>query len=169
VDKVGIKLEEKYWNCSCKDCQEKWENEQKHLNHPFYKRVDEVTDEVKVEQIIKGAHKYKEPFNPDSWTNLELVRHQLQELRDAQVYSVGLLDRLEKQEKELIDLRSIYECYKDDVKRFGKLTEYIVENHPEIKAGSFVVDAAIEVINSQNKEIEKLKAAVEYWRAVANG
>ena len=120
--------------CTCYDCEQQRKKEEEHLNHPFYKRVDEVTDEVKVEQIIKGAHKYKEPFNPDSWTNIELVKHQLQELRDAQVYSVGLLDRLEKQEKAMVEL----------------------------------AHASADKVRELEKEIEGLKATLEYWRAVAN-
>lgn len=87
--------------CRCKDCEEKLRREKEHLEHPFYKKVDKVTGEIATEQILKGANKYREPFNPGSWTNKELVKHQLQELRDAQVYGVGLLERLEEQEAEI--------------------------------------------------------------------
>jgi hypothetical protein len=118
--------------CTCYDCEQKRINEERHLNHPFYKKVDEVTDQVKVEQILKGANKYKEPFNPDSWTNKELVWHQLQELRDAQVYSVGLLDRLEKQDAAYKNLLKDYEAAKQEAEywRLRAKTAIVI---PEIK------------------------------------
>lgn len=73
----------------------------KHFNHPFYKKVDQITDEVKEMQIRKGAEKYPEPFTPSSWTGKELAIHALQELRDGQVYVVGLLERIEELEETL--------------------------------------------------------------------
>lgn len=106
-----------YNPCNCKDCQ----NLEKHFNHPFYKKVDEVTDEVKREQIRKGAEKYPEPFNPASWSNKELVIHLLQELRDGQVYGVGLLQRLEDQEKEIGKLELEVDYLRN------RLTEILVE------------------------------------------
>ena len=80
-----------------------------HLNHPFYKRVDKITDEVKMMQIIKGAEKYPEPFTPSSWTGKELAIHALQELRDAQVYVVGMLERIEQLECEVKHWKELYE------------------------------------------------------------
>lgn len=73
----------------------------KHFNHPFYRKVDQITDEVKQMQIRKGAEKYSEPFTPSSWTGKELAIHALQELRDGQVYVVGLLERIEELEETL--------------------------------------------------------------------
>jgi len=73
----------------------------KHFNHPFYKKVDQITDEVKEMQIRKGAEKYPEPFTPSSWTGKKLAIHALQELRDGQVYVVGLLERIEELEEAL--------------------------------------------------------------------
>ncbi|WP_068672302.1 hypothetical protein [Oceanobacillus sp. Castelsardo] len=77
------------------------ENLINHFNHPFYKKVDKITDEVKETQIKKGAEKYPEPFTPSSWTGKELAIHALQELRDGQVYVVGLLERIEELEEAL--------------------------------------------------------------------
>lgn len=45
---------------------------------------------------MKGADKYPETFNPDSWESEELAIHILEELRDAQVYAVAMLDRMNK-------------------------------------------------------------------------
>lgn len=73
----------------------------KHYNHPFYAKVDQITDEVKLMQIRKGAEKYPEPFTPRSWTGKELAIHALQELRDGQVYVVGMLERIEGYEQAI--------------------------------------------------------------------
>lgn len=74
-------------------------NEQ-HLNHPFYKKVDEITAKVAQGQILKGAAKYDEPFDPDSWTGEELGNHALEELRDGQVYVVGMVEKIKGLEQE---------------------------------------------------------------------
>lgn len=73
---------------------------QQHLNHPFYKKVDEITAEVAKGQILKGAAKYDEPFNPDSWTGEELGNHALEELRDGQVYVVGMVEKIKGLEEK---------------------------------------------------------------------
>lgn len=95
-------------HCTCTDCMKKAANIQKHLEHPFYGQVKEYVDEVEHQQILKGAEKYKEPFNPDSWTGDELALHAMQELRDGQVYVTGLRDRIRKLEKELKSLKTCF-------------------------------------------------------------
>ena len=82
------------------------ENLLKHFNHPFYQKVDQITDEVKLMQIRKGAEKYPEPFTPSSWTGKELAIHALQELRDGQVYVVGMLERIEELERFVDELNN---------------------------------------------------------------
>ncbi|MFB4471746.1 hypothetical protein ACDI16_02110 [Oceanobacillus caeni] len=97
----------------------------KHFNHPFYRKVDQITDEVKQMQIRKGAEKYSEPFTPSSWTGKELAIHALQELRDGQVYVVGLLERIEELEDELYDLKeSAYETQMDFLEANGERNRY---------------------------------------------
>jgi hypothetical protein len=76
-------------------------NTEKHLNNPFYKTVKENVEKFAMQQILKGAETYPEPFNPDSWTEEELYEHNMQELADAQNYSTGMFDRLIKQRKEI--------------------------------------------------------------------
>ncbi len=77
------------------------EKQLKHLNHPFYKVVDDITKQVAEEQILKGAEKYPEPFDPFSWNPEELIHHNLQELRDAQVYAVGMYQVLVQMKAEI--------------------------------------------------------------------
>ena len=74
------------------------ENLTKHIHHPFYKKVDKLVEDVRMMQLRKGAEKYPEPFNPSSWTGKGLAIHALQELRDGQVYVVGMLERIEELE-----------------------------------------------------------------------
>lgn len=146
------------------------ENKQKHLEHPFYKRVKNVVDEIEVEQILKGSEKYPEPFNPASWTGKELAWHALQELRDGQVYVVGLLDHIERQEQMTKDNFEVHKALTEKYKRLekefeqernivinlenktDKLGTYLIENYPSEKLIGFAVDIAI----------DKLKRAKEH-------
>lgn len=91
--------------CTCKDCVAAAEKKERFLNHPFYKEVDEFCEEVKKQQILKGAEKYDEPFTPDSWTNDELADHGMQENRDQAVYITGMRDRMRKQEATIKQLK----------------------------------------------------------------
>jgi antitoxin component HigA of HigAB toxin-antitoxin module len=76
------------------------ENEQLHLNHEFYKRAAEYREGERIGQIIKGAHKYPEPFNPFSWSPRQLLQHAMQENVDQGHYIYGLYEWLEKLGKE---------------------------------------------------------------------
>lgn len=76
-----------------------------HFESEFYKEVQRYTEEIAHRQIVKGAFKYPEPFNPDSWTCQELADHAMEENRDQAVYITGMRDRMIKQEnmnKELL-------------------------------------------------------------------
>lgn len=91
--------------CNCSGCEKDTAKREKHLNHPFYQVVDEYTEKIARQQILKGAEKYPEPFNPDSWDGEELADHAMQELRDGQVYVTGMRDRMRKQETQIILLK----------------------------------------------------------------
>jgi hypothetical protein len=110
-----------------------WVVVQDHFNHPFYKKVDEVTEQIKLEQIQKGAEKYPEPFTPDSWTIEQLATHILQELRDAQVYAVGMLDRMEKQKKEI-------ELYKQALEYYATNHSWNIETINEVAKKALEAD-----------------------------
>jgi hypothetical protein len=109
--------------CACKDCVAAAEKKERFLNHPFYKEVDEFCEEVKQQQILKGAEKYDEPFTPDSWTNDELADHGMQENRDQAVYITGMRDRMRKQEAEINKLK------KENSELWAKLTALQIENN----------------------------------------
>jgi chromosome segregation ATPase len=79
--------------CNCVECR----NEEKHVNHPFYSKAREEWVKGQKEQILKGAAKYPEPFNPNSWSNEELFNHCLQENVDQLHYIVGMKERMEEQ------------------------------------------------------------------------
>lgn len=82
-------------------------NEYKHEPQmtPFYKKVKDNFQTTQIGQIVKGAKKYDEPFNPESWTPLELLKHGLEEAVDLTTYLVGLYDKVEELEKENAVLR----------------------------------------------------------------
>lgn len=77
-----------------------------HLSHPYYIKAKEQWEAVRKGQIAKGAEKYDEPFTPSSWSNKELAEHALQENVDQLHYIIGMLERMEEQEIELIKLRN---------------------------------------------------------------
>lgn len=99
------KHEEMRW-CECKGCQEEREAFMKQLSSPFYKEVEAYRGAIRKDQFLKAAKKYKEPFNPDSWTGQELADHAMQENFDQSVYITGLRDRVIKQEQEIDKLKT---------------------------------------------------------------
>ena len=72
--------------CACKSCKEDRKALQRQLDHQFYKDADAFRDEIKAATMRKAAKKYKEPFNPASWTIEELAKHAMAENYDQQNY-----------------------------------------------------------------------------------
>ena len=75
------------------------ENEQKHLDWPFYQKAHEMREHERQAQILKGAYKYPQPFTPSDWSPRQLLSHALQENIDQAHYIVGLYDLLEDMEQ----------------------------------------------------------------------
>jgi len=69
------------------------------MNAPLYKTAREQWLRVHFEQIAKGAAKYPEPLNPESWTQLQLIEHAMQENIDQFHYLCAA------REKELLRVR----------------------------------------------------------------
>jgi len=69
-------------------------NMSNHYNAPLYKTARSEWLRVHQEQIDKGAAKYQEPLNPESWTALELVEHALQENIDQFHYLIAIRMKL---------------------------------------------------------------------------
>lgn len=149
------------------------ENEQLHLDHPFYKRAQHYREIERYEQIIKGAHKYKEPFNPMSWTPRQLLQHAMQENVDQGHYIVGLYEWIEEMENQIANLKQENEVYKargdaysEQLKDVGRLTKFLVEHFPEAgNAGEVSVDVAIELLknyrNFENVVAKERKESAE--------
>ncbi len=72
-----------------------------HMEHPFYKEVNQFWHEVQEGQIRKGAEKYPLPFDPDNWTETQLLQHAMQENVDQAHYMYGLYLKI-KQRDEII-------------------------------------------------------------------
>jgi chromosome segregation ATPase len=71
------------------------------LNHPFYAEANQYRETVRREQVLKGAHKYPEPFTTESWTNQEIIDHAMQENVDQAHYIYAAKERMEELEREL--------------------------------------------------------------------
>jgi hypothetical protein len=72
---------------------------------PFYNKVLNTWRNTQTHQINKGAKKYPEPFNPESWTPKELLNHAMEEAVDLTTYLVGLYTHIENLENEIKRLK----------------------------------------------------------------
>jgi hypothetical protein len=102
-------------------------------SYPFYQRARDLWLETQVDQIIKGLHKYEEPFNPRSWTAEELLKHAMQENVDQQHYLVGLYEHIE-------DLKRANEYFKEENARLRKELEQARHTLPVLKPSYFDLD-----------------------------
>lgn len=91
-----------------------------HLTHPLYKAANFAWQRTQIQQIVKGAEKYPEPLNPDSWTAKQLVEHALQENVDQVHYLVSLGEKVEELEK-------LADKYKEDAIYWKKKYEHSQE------------------------------------------
>lgn len=101
--------------------------------YPFYQRARELWMETQVEQIVKGLHKYEEPFNPRSWTPEELLKHAMQENVDQQHYLVGLFEHIEALKRENTFLKT-------EVERLRAEVEHLKFTLPIKKPSYFDID-----------------------------
>lgn len=96
--------QEKQAVCRCKDCEDERAAIQRQLDHPFYQKVDDFRDEIKAETMAKAAKKYREPFNPASWSIRQLGKHAMAENYDQGNYIVGLMEAAETLEAKVTEL-----------------------------------------------------------------
>jgi hypothetical protein len=98
--------------CRCKDCEKLRNNAAKHLEHPFYSEANKYREQERIGQIVKGSEKYKEPFDPTSWTAKELLSHAMQENVDQGHYIYGLYTKIEALEMELAQAKQEAEYWR---------------------------------------------------------
>jgi hypothetical protein len=79
-----------------------------HLTNWLYKEARMMTEEIRVEQILKGAAKYPIPLGDAEWTPEQLVHHAMQENIDQNHYLVMLLHEIKKLQKELDFYKEYY-------------------------------------------------------------
>lgn len=87
-------------------------NRQEHLDNWVYKEARKFTEEIRTEQILKGAEKYPVPLGDADWTPEQLVHHAMQENIDQAHYLTMLAfeirmlkTKVERLEKENADLK----------------------------------------------------------------
>lgn len=81
-------------------------NRQEHLDNWLYRKAREFTEEVRFEQIIKGADKYPVPLGDADWTPEQLVHHAMQENVDQAHYLTMLRHEIQKLRDENADLKA---------------------------------------------------------------
>lgn len=77
------------------------EKVEEHFGNEFYDKAREAWRDKQVNQVLKGAEKYPETFNPDHWTNVELFEHAAEELVDGWHYLVALKQRTSQLQTKL--------------------------------------------------------------------
>lgn len=113
-------------------------NRAAHREHKLYREAVEMFTATHRAQIDKGAEKYPEPLNPDSWTMHQLIDHSMQEVADQVNYLTALKIKLDdsaagyelkhKVCKEIVKLSTDY--------RNGRINaEYIAERVLELSEG----------------------------------
>lgn len=75
-------------------------------NYPFYERARKLWEKTQEQQIVKGLHKYEEPFTPAHWTSEQLLDHALQESVDLVHYLVGMQEKNIEMHREIHLLRA---------------------------------------------------------------
>jgi hypothetical protein len=95
-------------------CSEQPGRIERHEGNWVYRTAREYTEEVRREQIAKGAEKYETPLGDAEWTALQLVHHAMQENIDQNHYLVMLRheiqklhDIIERQDIEIIRLERL--------------------------------------------------------------
>jgi hypothetical protein len=98
------------------------EQKQKHHRNPIYLESRQAFLSVQESQIDKGADKYPEPLNPNSWTIDELVDHGLMELVDQVHYTVSIRAKARKLRS---DLQTAYKLLNTEGVKRDEIAEII--------------------------------------------
>lgn len=93
---------------------EDWERRKKeHLENWLYREARDVTENIRIEQIIKGAEKYEVPLGDADWTAKGLINHALQENIDQNHYLTMLVFKVHQMELLLKEKDHEMKFYKD--------------------------------------------------------
>jgi hypothetical protein len=94
----------------------------KHLHHPLYKQALNEFAAKQQTQIKKGAEKYDEPLNHESWTYDQLVDHADEEVVDLKHYLTTIRNKFRDMEEDILFL---LDCI-DESEYSRKLEKHIV-------------------------------------------
>lgn len=98
---------------------------------PFYKKARALWEDTQINQIVKGLHKYEEPFTPEHWTMDELLNHALEESVDLVHYLVGMKELDDSKQKEIDVLYEQNEELMDEIHRLERIIETLAEELAE--------------------------------------
>lgn len=76
---------------------------------------------TQLNQIVKGLHKYEEPFTPSHWTADELLNHALEETVDTVHYLVGLKELIDQKESQIHFLKEKVKLLESDLSHYIKM------------------------------------------------
>lgn len=92
---------------------------QRHRVNPLYAEAATAFRSTQLDQIDKGAEKYPEPLNADSWTIDQFVDHELMELVDGIHYIIGIRVKARKMRVDLTKALILIESDKREEKAYG--------------------------------------------------
>lgn len=100
-----------------------------HFNNPLYSKTRDVWEKAQFNQILKGAKKYPETFNPRSWDNDELFNHAVEESIDQMHYIVGMKQRIDELTNQIAMERVCFNILEDVVLAHDNAGEILREYH----------------------------------------
>lgn len=121
------------------------DNQKRHLNHDFYRNANVYREGVRKGQILKGADKYPEPFNPKSWTPRELLEHAMQENVDQGHYIFGLYEKLEEMERQTRE-------YQERINKAQLANFYLNENNVYLRNQVELLQEKVKYYESEGEE-----------------
>lgn len=80
-----------------------------HLKNWVYEKARTMTENVRTEQILKGAAKYPTPLGDAPWTSEQLIHHAMMENIDQNHYLVMLHSKIQDMQKELNFYKEYYD------------------------------------------------------------
>lgn len=122
------------------------------MDHEFYQQAHAYRERMRRDQILKGAEKYPTLFNPDDWTDIELLDHAMQENVDQGHYIVGLGMKNKKYREQLQKIMVYATALKEHLDISFEKVEGMSEINP-IRVNH------LRAINGINAIIEEVKAA----------
>lgn len=137
------------------------ENLRRHRANKVYIEAAKLWLETQQGQIEKGAAKYPEPLNPDSWTESQLINHALQENVDQAHYLTALLQKIKFKDDLLSNYQRAIELAGkqiDELRREVRISEESCSEYAKR------LDDANDMLFQSSQDIKRLDEKLEQYK-----